>query len=770
MSIFQQKPRQRALVVSLVLSSLWLGGCVPTKGNNLVVKHFADNDFTGSRQLASQFLEKDPSDADNIGLVAWNDFMLGRWPQALAGFRTLREEHPNNIDGYLGKAWVLLKRGNLDEAEKYMDKAEIWAGQAQYFMMRDIRGWLALKRGDLDLAEKYFDQAEKQLLFDDWAYIQIPKEVEASWSSGPPVSKGWLAVTRGDWETAEKYFRQGLERDPLCYHCRDGLARAALVRNDRNEAIRQALEGLKAVNYDNGLLGLLDYLLALEGDADLTVRTYAALAKARPDSARYAAAHASALLSAGRYADAEKTVREALQKWPDDSLLLSTLARVQYTRTYDVADGWKAYYVDLEDALERFTSKQEEARSNGNPAADDGRGWTLLALGRYQEAADAFHQALDIQEDFPYSRNGLVAASRALAPGYGEAWGLVYKGDLEAAAERFEQGAAEAESEDARWPMQVGRAWVDYYQGDYDSARKGFEGILGRHPYAHPAATGAGLCALQQGDLDAAARYLRAAAHQFPNQSLSTYVTAAAKFHEQEDWDRVLEFIDRGLAVYPYSADLQWLLAKVYKDMDDDGLAAYWAGRASANAARYIDPVLDDLKLEKWARDGLLHAHAWNLYFARDNEAALKRFEEYIRNGGDDLNAERGRAFALFRLGRLEDASTALMRVIEKDEGRLLPIVERVPIPGSDEERYIVYDARTTLGWAYLRMNAPDVALKHFRIAIDEHPDWVDALTGLGYALAAEGKTKQAEKYFRKALDLQPGYPDARSGLAALKK
>ncbi|HBH04057.1 MAG TPA: hypothetical protein DDZ42_19480, partial [Candidatus Rokubacteria bacterium] len=159
------------------------------------------------------------------------------------------------------------------------------------------------------------------------------------------------------------------------------------------------------------------------------------------------------------------------------------------------------------------------------------------------------------------------------------------------------------------------------------------------------------------------------------------------------------------------------------------------------------------------------------LYFAGNHEAALQRFTQYLKAGGTDPNASRGRAFALFRLGRYKAAVPDLeAAVTAEDAKRLLPITEVVPIPGTKLTWAIAYNARSTLAWLYYRTGEASRAEAEFRGVLKTYPFWVDALTGLGYSLLAEKKLTEAEERFLAALHVSPNYPDARQGLAKLKE
>ena len=185
----------------------------------------------------------------------------------------------------------------------------------------------------------------------------------------------------------------------------------------------------------------------------------------------------------------------------------------------------------------------------------------------------------------------------------------------------------------------------------------------------------------------------------------------------------------------------------------------------------YIEAVLEERKRPGGGVREAYQVLGWGLYFTGKHEAALERFTQYLKAGGTDPNASRGRAFALFRLGRYKAAVPDLEAAIAaEDTRRLLPITEVVPIPGTKAKWAIAYNARSTLAWLYYRTGEAARAEAEFRSVLKAYPFWVDALTGLGYSLLAEKKLAEAEERFLAALNVSPGYPDARQGLTKLKE
>ena len=200
--------------------------------------------------------------------------------------------------------------------------------------------------------------------------------------------------------------------------------------------------------------------------------------------------------------------------------------------------------------------------------------------------------------------------------------------------------------------------------------------------------------------------------------------------------------------------------------MKDNDKSAKKATIAASLAPAYIDPVYDELQIEPKKSLGAYYSMGWGTYFAKNNKQALKRFNQYLENGGKSKNAERGKAFALFRLGKDAEAKPILESLIKfEDEKKLLPITEVVPIPNTKNQWTVVYDSRSTLGWLHFRNKEFDKAAKYFNETIDKYPFLIDAITGMGYVKLEQNDKAGAKKYFQDALKLSPYYPDAKAGL-----
>lgn len=469
-------------------------------------------------------------------------------------------------------------------------------------------------------------------------------------------------------------------------------------------------------------------------------------------------------------AEAERSFKTALRALPNHASAQSGLAAIQFRKTVLVKEGWEAYYKgDYKKALGAFEAKQDAAASARNPAAEDGRGWTLLAMGNTKGAAGAFDRALKIDADYYSSQSGRIAARRAELVLYQQAWGHLEAGQFDQARTKFENARKEGPAEFA-WLVDDGLAWLALYKKDYDAAEKAFQAIVANTPGAYLSHKGLGYVAVERKQYPAAARSLVTSYSLAPYQGVTSYTMPTAKMIDGKAFAQAREVLGVGEKAYPRSSDIQFLLARAALGLGDEDTAAHKAATAAALAPAYIDPAFDRLGLSAKAARAALPSLAWGLYFAGDNAGAIKRFDAALRAGANDPNLSRGKGFALFRQGRYRDAVPLLEAAMKLEPEKLLPIVDVVPIPGTNQTWTIEYTAGTTLAWAHYRLGAHARADELFAAAVAENPVNIDALTGRGYTRLALKDVDGAQTYFDRALRISPQYPDALRGLAAARK
>ena len=181
---------------------------------------------------------------------------------------------------------------------------------------------------------------------------------------------GWCQYFLGDYRAAGITFKAALRRQPTWDGLYDGLGWSRLRLKRYHLAAEAFLEALdRNPDHTDALIGL--------GSAHFELGRYdAALAPLQ-----------KALRRTTLFRDAQQELPEARAKL-----------------------AWSFYYLErYEEALDTF-GEALRAAPDGH-GLHNGRGWTLLRLGRKTEARAAFHRALALQPNYEDAREGLRQAS-----------------------------------------------------------------------------------------------------------------------------------------------------------------------------------------------------------------------------------------------------------------------------------------------------------------------------------------------------------------------
>ncbi len=360
---------------------------VQAESEYIITVEFTDKNFVVARKEALKIIKNKGHHQYKavLGLYGWTEFMLDNYLAAKGAFLKLVEIKPNDFDGNLGVAWSNIKLGKLDDVESYLGKAKAAAWNWQRFMVTDARGWLAAKRGNAVEAARLFEK--------EWAdYVDHQDEED-----DPMVGLAWLKMNEKDYDGAKEYFEKGLDRKDDCFFCQDGLARIALAKGDLETALEHAIEGNKLVNYNYGLIVLLGTVLQRIKDPQKTLDAYAELADKHDESPIFRALLGFGQIAVGKEDEAKASFEEALKKQPNNPTALAGLNQLRLKKAVVVKDAWALYYkAKYKEALAAFEAKRGEAKANGTSAAEEGRGWTLIVLGKPKQALGAFQAALKI--------------------------------------------------------------------------------------------------------------------------------------------------------------------------------------------------------------------------------------------------------------------------------------------------------------------------------------------------------------------------------------
>lgn len=761
------------LVAALVL--LPAAGCaaVSTLGSPFAVARAEYNllrkDNEEARRLAHEILARDPDNERARLVLGWSEYRFRDYGSARTAFAHVHAKLPDNAQAAIGLGWSNLHLGDPAAARRFFLEARGLTNEwDQMWDIADGLGWVAFTNGDMKAAVTHFSfepvdlDTVKAESHDTW---QLHYEYWA-WQKEGLLGRGWVALWRDDLVAARDLFEKGIDQDADLFRLYDGLARVALFEGRNGEALRQTLIGIDKSGDDPDLILLLGAILERIADPKKSLRVYTRLAGRHSKVAAYHVGVGQSRLALGRLRGAERAFMEALKADSANVFAKVGLGKTLTRMNLLVDDGWTPYFAgDYEAALAIFQTRRDEAARTANPTAETGRGWALLSLGRAAEAGAAFRAALKIDRRFTLAKEGVDALRHHHFTLYLQAWTLSEAGKFMPARKQFLRARTLAPAK-FQWQVDDGLAWLALYQKDLDGAEQAFRRILRRVPGAYMSRKGLGYVALKRGHYRRATENLLASLRQQSDQVELSYTYSSVLLLGAGEFDAARRILELGAKVYPASADIPFLLAKAYKGLGDAPTAARKAARSAKRRPAYIDPAFDDIGLEPAAVKDVYVTLANGLYFAGDNAGAVKRINDHVAAGGRDPAAYRIRGFALYRLGRYEDAAADLTMAAAQEPGNLAPVTELVPIPDTDQLWRIVYDARSTLAWShYLRGDARR-AVDGFVAVLRTNGKWIDAYTGLGYALLSLGDREGAVRSFRRALLISPGYPDAWQGLA----
>ena len=412
---------------------------------------------------------------------------------------------------------------------------------------------------------------------------------------------------------------------------------------------------------------------------------------------------------------AEANLSAALERRPGDldSLLLRGMARAVREDFSGAADDFRT-----------VASRQTAAL-----APPLRLGEALLALGRPEEARQAFSEALARHRPLAAAEYGLGRAAAAL-------------GDPAAAARHFETALSQQPSGTlAHAPA------AEAYRllGETDKAHR-HEAERGEGAFSFPDPVGDGVARIQ---------------------ALTAFETVQEMAGRAEGFDEA-ELLDFVLTRYGRTRDallkLRTLLARL--DPGDGGAEA--AGERLRGRLRLAVGAL------------LLHQ-------VRDEEA-IPELEQAVALDPGLREARLQLADALARRGRFAEAVARYDELLALDPGRADALVRRAAaranlaadrggVPASlraDFERAVAVardpaaraEAHAALGRWELAAGRPDAALAEYRRALAADPEHPAALAGAAALLGASARYAEAASVYRRLADVEPRDREARTGEA----
>ncbi|MES9858372.1 MAG: hypothetical protein ABW166_17490 [Sedimenticola sp.] len=408
----------------LLLVGLLVSGCQEI--SNDIVVAYGTKDYLSVRDMTAKKL-KTLDTPLAIALNAWGHFQLGDLDLAMQGFKRVQEESSSFFHGHIGEAWVLLKYGQLEQAEKAIDRAEKWMDAHQHAVLFASRGWLSFYRGDLDGASKWFDKTEDSMHHVDFVFYGIDRTIWNTWAALPWVGRGWIALSRQQWSESEAAFKHGIEWDESCHLCYSGMVDLYQAQGRDDEALDAAVKGLSVVRHDTELVGKLNAMLTKRENPALSQRIYSELVAVSHGDPLYLANLGYAQMYMQEPVASEQTFKEGItadagcqpcylglialyhsqERW-DDALNVVTqgLPAVHYKTA--LIDKLNTMLYGYDDPLlsQRVYLKLLK-HSPDEPVFLANMGYIHMYLGDTHSSADAFKKALSHNKSEPYAISGL---------------------------------------------------------------------------------------------------------------------------------------------------------------------------------------------------------------------------------------------------------------------------------------------------------------------------------------------------------------------------
>ena len=474
-------------------------------------------------------------------------------------------------------------------------------------------------------------------------------------------------------------------------------------------------------------------------------------------------------------------------------------AEVQLLKARDAGVPLDGYVIELATAYllqgkyqqitKDFDVPDTSLRPGDIAALNRVRGKAFLAGGQYDQAAQAFNEALQAKPGDPGARTGLALVDM-LQQHFGEAEtqvdgilkevpefaeALLVKGQLalrggrnEDAADAFSRAIAHHSGAAAilvELQAMVGLVEAHYRQQDLDGAGKAVAMLAKRFP-KHPLTSYMqGLINYSKGNYQATVTDLLPLT-QSGEAMPGVYFLAGAAHYALDNLEQAQIFLSRAIEQTPTDTNVRKLLAltemrlgkperaaEVVQALDDTG----------SPEAEDMWRVLGGISL----RQGDINTGIDYLQRGADSgnpDTAMDLAAAYIVSGRAKLGLEiLSRLPDTVEVRQRRDMLEILVYINKKDFGAARSQVEKLVIayPGN-------FGVRSLAGSVYMAAGDLALARRHYEAALEIEPDNPGASTNLARLEVAEGNAAAARKRLHGILDKTPGYESAALLLAAL--
>jgi tetratricopeptide (TPR) repeat protein len=604
----------------------------------------------------------------------------GKYPEAIIEFKNVLQIDPNRADGHyqLAKAYLAqndLPKGFWELRETARLDPSNYEAKLQYGQLARLAGELdeALKQADDVIAAQPDKAAAHVLRGQALERLKRPDEADASFKRGMELDQT---------DTAPTFLYADF-----------------LVRNGKPDDAEPLFRKLTEIKPEFPTYVALASFLARDPKRDAETETIfqEALAKAKPDQLSTAyRTLASFYYTRERYGDAEKTLREAIEKTPDDLETIYALARFYVARGND--------------------KKADEMVLQATAAKpDDEKTWLVLSAFRSR------------QGDLP---GALAAAEDAIKRNPDSKTAKLRKAEL-----LLDMGYREGSKE----KIAEGRSITD--------------AVLAKEPGNSDALFVKAKIDLAESRNEDAITALRRALETKPDWAQAHFLLGSALFL-QNDRNGARAEVARAVEIEPDLLEARKLLARIQASLGQFDLAAE-EGRKFLDAK----PKDADARLQLAQALVRLGKPQDALVELDKIDVPDRNAEIYYAFGRVNLvlNKPGPARTALEKADSLRPNHPEVLQAmlqLDRDDGRLKESTDRIAkaVSAEPQNAQLVH----LQGIAFALAGKPSDAEMNFRRAIELDPKDLAAYQSLAALLAASGRVDDMIKTYEKALETQP--------------
>lgn len=350
--------------------------------------------YDKSRAHAKAFLERYPNDAMAASvafLSAESEFLSGKFAEAAKGYREVLSRFPDDTQTdktRLRLATALYRLDRFDEAEPLLEQVAPAAERGELFRP----ALLAL--GDIYFQRGEWKKAETRLT----AYLSAGGEAPSADDALMKLAYAKQRQDKGD--DALRDYDRLIERFPKSPHCVQAMFERGqiLVLLKRVDEAKQSFERMLAEGGDSRFAAhALNHLAAIalqRDDAAEAAKLYERAAKTAGGGEGEIEAvyrQGQALMAGGQYAPAEAAFRRVVERGGKTAVEAEARARlaIAVSRQERYADA-----LTVVDVVERESGGLSAIEPLVRTALRYEKAWCLRALGKSEEAANAYREVL----------------------------------------------------------------------------------------------------------------------------------------------------------------------------------------------------------------------------------------------------------------------------------------------------------------------------------------------------------------------------------------